>query len=300
MNTITVEALRAWSSDGLQWLLKRPRQVIFAVAVAALVTAKMRHASARRERRKRWAKIGKDVVVLHGFPRGRFTPNTSPFVIKLETYLRLAKITYVFDDAEPIGPKGQSPWITLNGEEIADSQLVMEALAKKYDKNLTSWLPKEEQAIALAFNLMMTEHITWGLRVWRYVIDRGEQLRKCSKLDSLSEYIVYSLFPYIMKRRTWVQGMGRHKKKEVEEMLRQDIAALSHYLGRKPFLMGDRPCEVDCTLFGYTSQILWNYNGSPYVKMVREDYPNLKAHHNRMRTLLYPDWDELCLGAAGE
>ncbi|XP_068223255.1 failed axon connections-like [Palaemon carinicauda] len=293
MNTVTVEALRAWSCDGLKWLSKRPGQVISAVAVAVLVTARIRLASVRRERRKRWAKIGKDIVVLHGFPRGRYTPNASPFVMKLETYLRLAKITYVFDDTEPIGPKGQGPWITLNGEEIADSQLIIEALGRKFDKNFTSRLPKEQQAIALAMNLMMTEHITWGLRIWRYVIDKGEQLRKCSRYDLVSELAVYLWFPRIAKKRAWAQGIGRHSEKEVEEMMRQDFAALSDYLGDKPFLMGDNPCEVDCTLFGYISQVLWNYNGSPYGKMVKEDYPNLEAHHSRMKTLLYPDWDAL-------
>ena len=37
----------------------------------------------------------KDVVILHQFPRGRITPSISPFVMKLETYLRMADIKYV-------------------------------------------------------------------------------------------------------------------------------------------------------------------------------------------------------------
>lgn len=36
----------------------------------------------------------KDVVLVHAFPKGRFAPNVSPFVLRLETYLRLAKIPY--------------------------------------------------------------------------------------------------------------------------------------------------------------------------------------------------------------
>lgn len=35
-----------------------------------------------------------DVVLLHQLPRGRFTPTISPFSLKLETYLRMAKIPY--------------------------------------------------------------------------------------------------------------------------------------------------------------------------------------------------------------
>lgn len=36
----------------------------------------------------------KDVVLVHALPRGRLAPNISPFVLRLETYLRLAKIPY--------------------------------------------------------------------------------------------------------------------------------------------------------------------------------------------------------------
>jgi hypothetical protein len=36
----------------------------------------------------------KGVVVLHQFPRGYKVPSISPFALKLETYLRMADITY--------------------------------------------------------------------------------------------------------------------------------------------------------------------------------------------------------------
>lgn len=80
--------------------------------------------------RSRWSNTPKDVVVLHGFPEGVTCPNISPFVLKLETYLRMAKIPYEVDKTDPISVKGKSPWITLNGEHIADSQLCVEYLAK--------------------------------------------------------------------------------------------------------------------------------------------------------------------------
>lgn len=44
--------------------------------------------------RKRWRDVPKDVVLVHAFPKSRFAPNVSPFVLRLETYLRLAKIPY--------------------------------------------------------------------------------------------------------------------------------------------------------------------------------------------------------------
>ena len=44
--------------------------------------------------RQKWAKASQDKVILHQFNRGAVTPSPSPFVLKLETYLRMANIPY--------------------------------------------------------------------------------------------------------------------------------------------------------------------------------------------------------------
>jgi hypothetical protein len=38
--------------------------------------------------------VAKDVVLLHQLDRGIFTPSISPFPLKLETYMRMAGISY--------------------------------------------------------------------------------------------------------------------------------------------------------------------------------------------------------------
>ncbi|RXG57302.1 Failed axon connections, partial [Armadillidium vulgare] len=48
----------------------------------------------RAAARLEWDSAGQDVVVLHGFPRSKVCPNLSPYVLKLETYLRVAGIKY--------------------------------------------------------------------------------------------------------------------------------------------------------------------------------------------------------------
>ena len=44
--------------------------------------------------REKWNNAGKDVVVLHQFWRGKFCPSLSPFVMKVETFLRMHNIKY--------------------------------------------------------------------------------------------------------------------------------------------------------------------------------------------------------------
>lgn len=49
----------------------------------------------KEERRRQWKEAEKDTVILHMFQRGKNSPNPSPFVLKLETFLRMADIKWV-------------------------------------------------------------------------------------------------------------------------------------------------------------------------------------------------------------
>lgn len=279
---------------GICWF-KGCRGRNLAATAVLVVGVTILHRYFANKRRKKWAAVGKDVVVVHALPKGRLTPNISPFVMKLETYLRLASIPYEVDYVEPLGPKGQCPWVTFNGQELADSQLVIEHLGHHFGKVFEGKLPQEQQAVARALRIMITEHMAWGLRQWRVMQDRGRALQQ--SMDPLP-FIFRLLFPFIlrrMKKSLIAQGMGRHTNAEVERMVRQDLAALSAYLGDKRFLMGEDPCEVDCTAFSFISVIMFNYPGSPYVFMLNDDFPNLRKYQQRVQKRLWPDWDDRCL-----
>jgi hypothetical protein len=60
----------------------------------------------KSELRRQWNAAGHDVVVLHQLPRARTSPSLSPFPLKFETFLRMAKIEYVNDFTTPMSPKG--------------------------------------------------------------------------------------------------------------------------------------------------------------------------------------------------
>ncbi|KAG7153744.1 Failed axon connections-like 4 [Homarus americanus] len=115
----------------------------------------------KMNRRRRWRQAGKDVVVVHCPSPGLFTPCVSPFVMKFLTYLRLAQIPYQLDHEEPFGQRGLCPWMTVNGEGLADSQLMIEWLGQHFHKNFTKRLTETQQAVARAFTIMIDEHLCW-------------------------------------------------------------------------------------------------------------------------------------------
>ena len=111
--------------------------------------------------RQKWNSVGKDVVVLHSFPRGNSCLSLTPFPLKLETYLRMNNIKYVTEFKHFIGPKGKTPWITLNGTDIADSQLALEHLAQHFQIDMSHFLNKDERAISRAMRILMEDHLYW-------------------------------------------------------------------------------------------------------------------------------------------
>ena len=102
-----------------------------------------------------------DVVLVHSFPRTSFAPSASPFVLKLETYLRMAKIPYEIDDSSVFGKKGKIPWITLNNEDIADSYFSIEHINKHFKVDLDHRLTNQQRATSRLLEKTVEENTFW-------------------------------------------------------------------------------------------------------------------------------------------
>lgn len=55
--------------------------------------------------------------------------------------------------------------MTLNGEHVADSQICLEFLARKFNKNFSGHLTPEEQAVSRAMQIMAEEHLLWYIQI---------------------------------------------------------------------------------------------------------------------------------------
>ena len=172
---------------------------------------------------------GKDVVVLHQFPRARFCPSPSPYPLKLETFLRLHKIKYVNDFDEPMSDKNKSPWITINGVNIADSQLIIDYLTQHFKLQINPGLDQNALAISRAFRLLIEQDLYWALAHDRWVTHRGSYVTKYfaplfPKIPFLEDFLITKIYYKMIRDQTYAQGMGRHSEKEIEKMVKHKYA----------------------------------------------------------------------------
>ncbi|GAB1608546.1 failed axon connections homolog [Argonauta hians] len=241
----------------------------------------------RRWKRKK--SYPKDTIIVHLFPRTSKSPNLSPFAVKLETYLRMAKLPYQVEYTREMSPKHKSPWISYNNEVIGDSQFIIEYLNARFDINLNAALSDEEKAIARAMLKMTEESLYWTAVLSRWVFSSSNPFHW---MNFRMPFFIFWGIRSEMKKQTYAQGYGRHTPDEVEHIAMADLQALSDFLGQKDFLMGKEPCEYDCAVFGMVSCFRQMPNNSFFTKFLKENkFPNLKAYFNRMKDLYWPDWE---------
>lgn len=65
------------------------------------------------------------------------------------------------DHAGRFSTKGKTPWMELNGQPVADSQLAIEFLKKKLDIDPDKHLSEEQKSVGRAFLKLTEENLYW-------------------------------------------------------------------------------------------------------------------------------------------
>jgi len=231
-------------------------------------------------------------VILHSVDRGKTCPSISPFVLKLETYLRMADIPYEFQTKKPFGPKGKTPWIEYDGTAMGDSELIIQFLNKKFEKELWGHADKADKAVAQSMRIMLEDHLLCGLAEWRWVTGLSS-LSEIMDGSGIKLWLIKTMVSRKVKSALNTQGIGLHTPEERFQLLRQDLEAVADYLGTKDYLLGYQPTQIDATVFGVLAQFVWAAPGSQFNRVITEEFPTLIAYVNRMKDKFWADWDSL-------
>ncbi len=240
------------------------------------------------------------MLTLFQVPRGDWNvPSVSPACAKLETWLRLTQIPYQVGPwpAAIAPPKGKWPYIDDDGLVMGDSTLIIERLRRTRGIDPDARLTSLERAISVAFRRMIKENLNWAVAQIRYLEPAGWLIFRRAlaplaaplvgedpqKIEEFQQGLKQTVVNQMIG-----QGMGRHSNEEIHEIASADLAAISEFLGSKPFFFGDHPTGADATVYGYVTNIIDVPIDAPIPRFARA-CKNLVEYCQRMRARFFSE-----------
>ncbi|MDR4517731.1 MAG: glutathione S-transferase family protein [Nitrosomonas sp.] len=234
------------------------------------------------------------MIKLHQFVRTWNIPNLSHFCCKLETYLRLTERPYeIVHSIPPKSPKGKLPFIEDGDEKMADSDLIIQYLIKKYGDTLDADLTPSQKAVSLSMRRLFEEHLFWITMYTRWQFtEENWQTNKTAIFHVFPPVIrdvVAGVYRKSIRKQIYGQGIGRHSSEEIFQLGRVDLDAISDFLADKPYFMGDKPTSLDATAYGFLVNTMVCPIESP-VKEYALGKQNLVDYCQRMTSKYYPEF----------
>ena len=219
-----------------------------------------------------------DKITLYQFmPMPDDTPqvSSSPFCVKLESYLILTGREYVTAaGSPPFAPTKTVPYVAYGGEKIGDSQVIIDHLesesfgeCKTLDKGSLS---VEQQQTSTEVMDLVEQKLYFSLVYSQFALDEG--------WEHQIEEIKFGL-PWILRCFLPNRIRTEQIKKCAKNGCSSDVTAfgdiegwilrIAEVLGDKPFLFGEEPHVADCSLFGFLVIAERSHHENPLTSAIR-------------------------------
>ncbi|GMR52828.1 hypothetical protein PMAYCL1PPCAC_23023, partial [Pristionchus mayeri] len=242
----------------------------------------------------------RDHIYLFTYPRCRRIPNISPWSLKLETWLRMARLPYTAISTN-FCSKRPLPFVEVNGRQIEDSNVIIEALTKEFNVTIDSSLTLETVSRNRAITALVEEEITPTLMAL-VLPDVGYLVTEEAWGSHLGRGITGWARRKWMKRRmrrqiassVHIRGVDRHSYSEQTDLIKEGLDALAVFLNEGRHFC-PLPSTIDATVFGHIACLIY----APTPDGVLTDYvriskPSLGRFIETMKETLWPDWEETC------
>jgi glutathione S-transferase len=232
------------------------------------------------------------MLTVHKFGPAWGIPDISPFVVKLETYLRLAGIPYEAKAGDPRkAPKKKLPYVVDDGGVVlGDTRFIIEHLETKRGISLDARLTPRDRAVAAAFQSMLEEHLYWVMVYERWQIEANwerftptlRQLFAGAGVPGPMTGVVSAIARKGMLKQLQAQGTGRHSPPEVGRIGERIVSALAEQIGEGPYFFGAEPATIDATAYAFTVALLEApFDGPARDAVARKE--SLKAYVGRVK-----------------
>ena len=237
------------------------------------------------------------IVYKYGHPEPQVSPDISPFVVKLETWLRMSGIDYeTRTGTNREMPYKKLPVARINGELVPDSSLIIRRLRQLHPQAISDDnLSETNRAVSAALTALFEQHLYFVVLFVRWCVPANFNTYKPLLLDyarritpgwqqpllSLLAPVIFPMARNKLRRQAWQQGTARHTIEEINAMGIEVWKSAKAILGDKPFLFGDAPNTIDATAFAFLHAEIRYPFLSPIHDYVLSE-PALIAYHDRI------------------
>jgi glutathione S-transferase len=236
------------------------------------------------------------MIELFQYPPAFNLPSPSPFCLKLELALKLANVRYSnrYDADVRKAPKAKLPYIVIDGTQtIADSDLILRYLKDSGQFTADEWLSDGQRAMCVAISRLVEDHLYWLLVDARWLNDEVWPVLKGTFFAGLPP-VVRSIVPGVVRRHVrrtlHGHGLGRHSPQELRWFAEKDLEALDGLLGEQAYMLGERICSVDASVYGMLASIYYPDFETP-LKVAALEHPRLAAYCDRITARFFPDYE---------
>jgi len=235
------------------------------------------------------------MIKLYTFGEKFGVADPSPFVLKVDAYLRMAGIDFENinrPDNLSKAPKGKLPFIIDGNKTIADSQAIIEYIKTNPDNDLDRLLSDEQRAIAYLITKSLDENLYFVLVYSRWFRDDTWSLLKDAFFSQLP-FPIRHIVPTIVRKQVVKglkgQGIARHNNKEIQHILHCSLKSLSDLLGSKRYFFGDNPSSLDSAAFGFLAELILVNIDNPF-NSIAKSYPSLVSYCQNIQAKYYSDF----------
>jgi len=226
------------------------------------------------------------MITLYGFGKRIGVEDTSPFVVKVDAFLRMAKLEYTgisdFNNLKK-SPKGKLPFITDDKNSklitVADSEDIIDYLTQTYKVDLDSFLTDKQKAKAHLITKSLDESLYWCLVYSRWALDNTWPLINQTFFGEMP-FPLKTFVPKLIRKSViknlYGQGIGRHSAEEILAIANKSFSAISVLLADQDYIFGEQACRLDAVIYAHLCEFVcvdfdnqFNSQAKQYDNLVR-------------------------------
>jgi len=232
------------------------------------------------------------MIKLYGFGQALGVVDASPFVVKVDLFLKLAGIEFEYiGDFNQLkkSPKRKFPFIDDNGKKVGDSAFILKYLTDKYDIKLDDHLNETQKSQAALYAKALDESLYWCLVYSRWVKeDTWPLLYEAffSQIPLPFKWIMPGIIRKDVKNTLKRQGYGRHSDTELLSIADEHFSALSTLLGENDYFFGEQVSSFDAIAYAALCEFISVDFPNNFNQQARK-YDNLIQYCHRIEAQHY-------------